>query len=84
MRAPNPLQMAGQVPQAPCYWGITGRVRKAIYDMSSLEANVEERHLEGGKCEVSKSFSGSKIKARSSHGCVLSSFAATLQFLCLN
>lgn len=42
LRAPNALQMAGQVLQTRCYWGVTGRVRKAIYDMSPLEANMEK------------------------------------------
>lgn len=77
LRAPNPLQMARQVLQAQCYWGITSRVRKAIYDMSPLEANVEKLRLEGSKVEVSNYFSGSKIKARSSHGWLLFSSSSS-------
>lgn len=76
-RAPNQFQMARQVLQAQYYWGITSRVRKAIYDMSPLEANMEKLHLEGSKVEVSKYFSGSKIKARRSHGWLLFSLSSS-------
>lgn len=85
LRAFNLLQMARQVLQTQYYWGITSRVRKAICDMSPLEVNMEELCLQGGKFEVSKYFSRSKIKGRSSHGCLLFFFnLSILQFLCLN
>lgn len=76
-RAPNQFQMARQVLQAQCYWGITSRVREAIHDKPPLEANMEKLHLERSKVEVSKYFSGSKIKARCSHGWLLFSSSSS-------
>lgn len=68
-----------------CYWGRTGRVRKAICGRSPLEANTGKSFLEESKVEVSKYFSGSKNSSQQLSW--VAAFFLHLQagkFLCLN
>lgn len=84
---PNPLPSARQAVQARCYWGITGRVRTAIYGMSHWKSKHGEIVVEWKHSWGQQIFLRVKKKKKSCHVWLLFPFfpaPLAVHFVCWN